>query len=156
MEHGKESPGARKPGMEDLLFGLFLIALAIFVYTATNSMNTGTAADMGPAYCPKAVSLLMGAFGGFFALRSFFIAGPKITPPFWRGLILIPLAAGVFALLMNVAGLLISAFLAMVIASMASKETRPLEVLVFSACMSTGCVLLFVKALALPAPIFPW
>lgn len=156
MEHGKESLKERKPGMEDLLFGLFLIALAVFAYSGTNNLGTGTAADMGPAYFPKAISIIMLCFGGFFAVRSFFRAGPVVTRPFWRGLILVPAAAGIFALLLEPAGLLIASFLAMTLVSLASRETRIFEVLVFNACMSVGVVLLFVKALALPARIFPW
>ncbi len=54
------------------------------------------------------------------------------------------------------AGLGLASFLAMVLASLASKETRLLEVILFSAAISAASVLLFVKALAMPVPIFPW
>lgn len=156
MDQGKESSEKSKPGMEDLLFGLFLVALSVFVYISTNRLSTGTAADMGPGYFPKAIAIAMFCFGGFFTIRSFFIPGEKVTLPFWRGFILIPAATGAFALLLNPAGLAIASFTAMVLVSLASKETRFIEVLIFSACISAGTVLLFVKALAMPAPIFPW
>ncbi len=145
-----------RPAMEDLLFGLFLAALAVLVFVATRKLSVGTAADMGPGYVPQAIAWGMVAFGVFFIAKSFVYPGEKIMPPHWRALILIPIAVGVFALLVRPAGLALASFLAMVVASLASKETRLLEVIIFSAAISAGSVLLFVKALALPVPIFPW
>ncbi|MBV5270781.1 MAG: tripartite tricarboxylate transporter TctB family protein [Afipia sp.] len=142
--------------MEDLLFGVFLVALAIGVFFATRKLQVGTAADMGPGYFPQAIAWGMVAFGAFFIAKSFVIAGDAIKPPHWRALILIPAAVAVFALLVRPVGLALASFLAMVVASLASKETRFIEVIAFSAAISTASVLLFVKALALPVPIFPW
>lgn len=145
-----------RPAMEDLLFGLFLAALAALVFVSTAKLSTGTAADMGAGYFPKAIAWGMVGFASFFIIKSFIIPGEKIIPPFWRGVILIPAAVGVFALLVNTAGLALASFLCMVIVSFASAETRLIEVLLFSAGVSAASVLLFVKALALPVPIFPW
>ena len=151
-------PDARKsrPAMEDLLFGVFLAGLAILVFVSTARLSTGTAADMGAGYFPKAIAWGMSGFATFFIIKSFIIPGEKILPPFWRGLILVPTAVGIFALLINTAGLALASFLSMVVVSLASKETRLIEVILFSAAISAASVLLFVKALALPVPIFPW
>ena len=149
-------PQKRRPAMEDLLFGVFLVALAIFVFFATRKLQVGSAADMGPGYFPQAIAWGMVGFGSFFIVKSFIIAGDTIKGPHWRALILIPAAVGVFALLIRPAGLAAASFLAMVVASLASKETRLVEVIAFSAAISAASVLLFVKALALPVPIFPW
>ena len=146
----------RRPAMEDLLFGVFLVALAIGVFVATRKLQLGTAADMGPGYFPQAIAWGLVAFGAVFIAKSFVIAGDPIRPPHWRALILIPAAVGVFALLVRPAGLALASFLAMVVSSFASKETRFGEVILFSAGISAASVLLFVKALALPVPIFPW
>ena len=146
----------RRPAMEDLLFGLFLAALAVMVFVATRKLQVGSAADMGPGYFPQAIAWGMLVFGVFFVGKSLVIPGDTILPPHWRALILIPLAVGVFAVLVMPAGLGLASFLAMVLASLASKETRLLEVIIFSAAISAGSVLLFVKALAMPVPIFPW
>ena len=45
---------------------------------------------------------------------------------------------------------------AMVVAAAASRETRWLETTLFAAALSAGAVLLFIKVLALPVPMFPW
>ena len=149
-------PPKRRPAMEDLLFGVFLLGLALFVFWATRKLQVGSAADMGPGYFPQAIAWGMVGFGTFFTAKSFVVAGDPIKGPHWRALILIPAAVGVFALLVEPAGLAIASFLAMVLSSLASKETRFVEVIVFSAAISAASVLLFVKALALPVRIFPW
>ena len=111
---------------------------------------------MGPGYFPKALALITFGFGLLFTIRSFFMPGPKIAAPHWRGLILVCLSTTLFAALLMSLGLLICSFLAMFIGSLASPETRLREVFLFSAAISGGTVLLFVKALAMPVPIFPW
>lgn len=142
--------------MEDLLFGLFLVALSATVFVATRRLQGGTASDMGPGYYPRTIAWCVLGFGAFFVGRSFVVPGTRIKGPHWRALILIPAAVAVFALLVNRAGLALASFLSMVVVSLASEETRFIEVIAFSAIVSAGSVLLFVKALSLPVPIFPW
>lgn len=155
MHQDHDVPKSR-PAMEDLLFGVFLIALAALVFVATRKLTVGTAADMGPGYFPMAIAWGTLGFGVYFSGKAFFVEGERIKPPHWRALILIPVAVAIFALLVMKGGLAIASFLAMVVASLASEETRFPEVLLFSAVISAGSVLLFVKALSLPVPIFPW
>ena len=154
MDHADSEKS--KPALADLLFGLFLAALAGVVFFATRKLPVGSAGDMGPGYVPQAIAWGTLLFGLFFAGKSFVVPGERILPPCWRPLILIPAAVGVFALLVMSAGLAIASFLSMLLASAASRETRPLEIVVFSLAISAGSVLLFVRALALPVPIFPW
>ncbi|MFT3963097.1 tripartite tricarboxylate transporter TctB family protein [Propionivibrio sp.] len=149
-------PEKRRPALDDLLFGVFLVALSLVVFASTRRLAVGTAADMGPGYVPLAIAWGMTAFGVFFIGRSCVTPGERILPPHWRALILIPLAVAVFALLVMKAGLAIASFLAMLVASAASAETRPVEIVVFSAVVSLASVLIFVRALALPVPILPW
>ena len=149
-------PAKRRPALEDLLFGVFLVALSILVFVSTRRLAVGTAADMGPGYVPQAIAWGTTAFGAFFIGKSLVVPGERILPPHWRALILIPLAVAVFALLVMKAGLAIASFLAMLVASAASAETRPVEIVVFSAVVSAASVLIFVRGLALPVPIFPW
>ncbi len=142
--------------MEDLLFGGFLVALSLTVFVATRKLQVGTASEMGPAYYPRAIAWCVMGFGVFFVGRSFVVPGARIKPPHWRALLLVPAAVAVFALLVNRAGLALASFLSMALVSLASEETRLVEVIAFSAVVSAGCVLLFVKALSLPVPICPW
>ncbi len=142
--------------MEDLLFGLFLVVLAAVVFVAARKLPVGSAADMGPGYVPRSIAWGTLVFGLCFIGKSFVVPGERILPPRWRPLILIPLSVAIFALLVMKAGLALASFLAMMVASAASEETRPMEIVVFSLAISAGSVLLFVRALSLPVPIFPW
>lgn len=150
------APRKCRPAPEDLLFGIFLIALSILVFVSTRRLGVGSAADMGPGYVPQAIGWGTMAFGVFFVGKAFVVPGERVLPPCWRPLILIPLAVAVFSLLVMKAGLALASFLAMGVASCASEETRPMEMLIFCLAVSAGSVLLFVRALALPVPIFPW
>jgi hypothetical protein len=141
---------------EDLFFGLFLLGVAILVFASTRKLLIGTANNMGAGYFPQAIAWGMTVFGVFFVAKSFMRPSEKVNAPYWRGLFLIILAVVVFSLLLMKAGLVLAAFLAMLIASAASKETRPVEIVVFSALMSAASALLFVWALSMPMPIFPW
>ena len=145
-----------RPGREDLFYGLFLIAVAAIVFLSTQNLTVGTPKEMGPGYFPRALAFITLGFGLLFSIRSFFLPGEKIVAPHWRGLVMVGLATTVFAALLMSLGLLITSFLAMFIGSLASSETRLREVFLFSAALSGGTVLLFVKALAMPVPIFPW
>ena len=52
--------------MADLLFGLFLVCLAIGVFWATRKLSVGSAAAMGPGYFPLAIAWGALGFGVFF------------------------------------------------------------------------------------------
>jgi hypothetical protein len=61
-----------------------------------------------------------------------------------------------FALMATTAGLMLASLVTVVVAGFASRETRFVENVLFGGAMAVGSVLLFVKALSLPVPIWPW
>lgn len=152
----QQGGGVRHVNLKDLLFGVFLIAVGIGTLVAIRKLTMGSAAEMGPGYVPRAVAIGLLAFGAAFAGRGFFATGGVIPVPAWRSFLVIPLAVAVFALTLNRLGLAVAAFAAMAVAAAASRETRWRETLPFAAAMAAGAVLLFVKLLALPVPMFPW
>lgn len=146
----------RHVDLQDLLFGLFLIAVGIGTLVAIRKLTMGSAAEMGPGYVPRAVAVGLLSFGALFAGRSFFAAGVRLEAPVWRSFLTVPLSIAVFALTLNRFGLAVASFGAMAVAAAASRETRWLETVLFAAALSAGAVLLFVKVLALPVSMFPW
>ena len=136
---------ARRTDWQDLLFGLFLIAVAAIALAATRTLSGGTAADMGPGYVPRAIAIIRG-------LRRPFVG---IAPVRLQPLLAITASVAVFALSATRFGLALSSFAAILIASLATREAKPIETLLFALGLSTAAVLLFVKALALPVPIWP-
>lgn len=140
---------------QDLLFGLFLVAVAAGTLVATRSLALGSAADMGPGYMPRAVALGLLGFGLFFCIRGARRAGPAIVPVQARPLLAILAAVGVFALTTQRLGLVIAAIATVIVASFASRESRLVETALFAVLLAGAAVLLFVKVLALPVPVWP-
>jgi hypothetical protein len=140
---------------QDLLFGLFLVAVAAGALIATRKLNVGHAADMGAGYMPRAVSLGLLAFGLFFCLRGVRRAAVAIEPVQLRPLLAILGAVGIFALTAERLGLAIVSMVTVVIAGFATREGRLRESIPFALLLSGAAVLLFIKVLALPVPVWP-
>lgn len=140
----------------DLAFGAFLVAVAAGTLFATRGLAGGTAADMGPGYMPRALALILLAFGLFFAGRGV-VRGPVgIDPVQLRPILGVGTAVGVFALLIESAGLALASFAAVLVAAGASRESRFFEVILFGLAITAAAVMLFIKALALPVSVWPW
>ncbi len=139
----------------DLLFGLFLVAVSAGALFATRNLNVGHAADMGAGYMPRVVSLGLLAFGLFFCGRGVRRAGLAIEPVQLRPLLAVLAAVGVFALTAEKLGLAIASVVTIVLASFATREARLRETVPFALLLSGAAVLLFIKVLALPVPVWP-
>jgi hypothetical protein len=141
--------------LQDLLFGLFLVAVAAGTLVATRKLAIGHAADMGPGYMPHVVALALMGFGLFFSGRGFWRMRVGIQPVQLRPLLAILASVGVFALTAERLGLAIASVAAVILASFATREWRLVETIAFAVVLSGAAVLLFVKLLGLPIPIWP-
>jgi putative tricarboxylic transport membrane protein len=159
---GPAGPGAlsgrpgRRGDWPDLLFGLFLVAVAAVALTATWKLRGGTASDMGPGYMPRAVALLLLGFGLVFSLRGLRKGGAGVEPVQARPALVVLAAVAIFAGTVESAGLALASLLTIVVAGFASREHRLLEGIVFGVALAAAAVPLFVKVLALPVPVWPW
>ncbi|AZO81797.1 MULTISPECIES: tripartite tricarboxylate transporter TctB family protein [unclassified Bosea (in: a-proteobacteria)] len=140
---------------QDLLFGTFLVAVAAGALYATRTLSVGHAADMGPGYMPRVVSLALFGFGLFFLGRSARGVAVTIEAVRLRPLLAVLAAVGVFALTAERLGLAIASVLTVLLAGLATRETRPLESIGFALLLSALAALLFIKVLALPVPLWP-
>jgi hypothetical protein len=141
--------------LQDLLFGLLLVAVAAGTLVATRNLTVGHAADMGPGYMPRVVALALMGFGLFFTGRGLCRMRVGIAPVQLRPLLAILASVGLFALTAERLGLAIASVLAVILASFATREGRLVETIAFAAVLSGAAVLLFVKLLGLPIPIWP-
>ena len=141
--------------LQDLLFGLFLVAVATGTLVATRNLAVGHAADMGPGYMPRVVALALLGFGLFFTGRGLWGTRRGIAAVELRPLLAILASVGVFALAAERLGLAIVSVVTVVFASFATREGRLLETVAFAVALSGAAVLLFVKLLGLPIPIWP-
>jgi len=148
--------GKRRINWPDLLLGAFLIAVAAITFAATSKLSLGNAANMGPRYMPYATAWIIMAFGVYFAASGLAKPFESILEPHARPVVGVLAAGSVFALLLMPLGLLVASTLAVVVAGFASADTRAIENLVFGVLIAGASVLLFVKALMLPVPVWPW
>lgn len=154
-QHESTTPG-RRGDWPDLLFGLFLVAVSAIALVATWKLRGGTGADMGPGYMPRAVALLLLAFGLVFGMRGLRRAGSKIDRVHLRPVLIVLGAVAIFAGTVEQFGLALASLATILVAGFASHEHRLLEGVLFGIALATASVLLFVKVLALPVPVWPW
>jgi Tripartite tricarboxylate transporter TctB family len=146
----------RRFDQPDLLFGVFLVMVAAGTFVAARHLAVGTAAEMGPGYMPRVVATGVLGFGLYFTGRGLIAPARRIDPVKLRPLVGILASVAVFAVLVVTAGLALASLATIVAAGFASSETRPLENIVFGTALAAAAVMLFVKALSLPVPIWPW
>ena len=81
--------------------------------------------------------------------------GPQIAKYHWRGPFFVSLSILCFAVAIRPLGLVVSAFVAFLVAGMGTLETRWKETIIVGICLTIGCSLLFPYALGLPLQLFP-
>lgn len=153
----------------DLGAGLFLIALGLIGYFGAIGLRFGQLTAVGPGLMPQSLSVLVGAFGIGLVISSFLSVGPRLERWHFRGPFFVLGAVLLFALTIRGStfsigglrldipqlGLAITGPLTVIVASLADKDTRPIEILIYTIVLTTVCVGLFKFLLRLPIPIFP-
>jgi Tripartite tricarboxylate transporter TctB family len=160
----------------DLAGGLFLIALAALGFAGGFNLPFGTLSGIGSGLLPKVVATLVAAFGVLLIANAFLFDGDQLEkwhlrgPVFVLGGVLVfamvirgsTLTLGGFAGLPAVGsikvpplGLIVAGPLAVIFSSLADKDTRAVEVVVFGVVMTLICGLMFKEMLNLPIPFDP-
>ena len=160
----------------DFAGGLFLLALAALGYAGGFTLPFGTLSGIGSGLMPKVVATLVAFFGVLLLLQSLVWQGDRLEqwhvrgPVFVLGAVLLfaavirgsALKLGGFAGLPVIAsftipplGLVVAGPLAVMFSSLADKDTRPIEVVVFAVLMTLVCGALFKELLNLPIPFDP-
>ncbi len=160
----------------DLAGGLFLVGLAALGLAGGFNLPAGTLSGIGSGLMPRAVALLVGAFGVLLVVQAFLFEGEILERWHLRGPVFVLGAVLVFAMLIRGStlnfggfagipvvasvkipslGLIVAGPLSVIICAFADKDTKPVEIIVFSVLMTLICGLLFKEALNLPIPFDP-
>ncbi|WP_051660825.1 tripartite tricarboxylate transporter TctB family protein [Bosea sp. 117] len=140
-----------------LYSGLLFIAFGIGFLVIGSGYEFGTARQMGPGYFPRVLSILLIALGAIVLLFERHAGEHKETPVSYRALLLIPLAAVVFAFSIRGAGIVPAVFVSALICSCASPELKARIVVLVAATLAVFSGAVFVKGLGLPIPLVgPW
>jgi hypothetical protein len=139
----------------DVQSGLVFIALAILTLWLSRGLRMGVAMRMGPGYLPTMLAYFLIAFG----LLTLFLGMRNPEPPterwYLRPLTAVLAALVVFALGIDALGLFATTALVVLVASVATPDSRPLEVVAIALGLAAFSTALFVKALSLPIPAWP-
>jgi ABC-type uncharacterized transport system permease subunit len=139
----------------DVQSGLLFIALAALILWLSSHLRMGTAMRMGPGYLPSLLSYLL--FGLGILTLALGVRNPATATERWylRPLLAVTAAIVVFAYGIADLGLFVTTVLLVMAASVATPESRPLEVAAVALGLASFSTALFVRALGLPMPAWP-
>lgn len=140
---------------KDFWAGLMFIAFGLFFVIGARNYQLGSAARMGPAYFPTLLGGLMAVVGGAVFLRSFVLKGEKMASFPLRLLFFITVSLLVFGYLLKPIGLVLALLCLVVMSAFAGHEFRLREALLLTLVLIALSVLVFVKGLGLPFPLWP-
>ncbi|MFM1880862.1 MAG: hypothetical protein RLZZ344_1096 [Pseudomonadota bacterium] len=139
---------------QDLVGGLGLMALGLFVVFYAQRYELGTLNRMGPGFFPVALGVILAILGFFIFLPALFRSGEKIQVDF------LPLACVLgslvaFALLLKSLGLVATAAIAAGIASLASPMSLRSR-LGLAIGIAAITYMVFILGLSMVIPVWPW
>jgi len=140
----------------DLVAGIFLFLAGVAGLIATWSLPTGTVARMGAGFWPQAVSLLLCMFGVGVAALSFTRKGELFELPPLRPYAAVFGAMVLFGLLFERIGMIPTVIVTMLVAGLASIETRWVQLSILAVVLAILSAVAFVRLLGLPLPVFWW
>jgi hypothetical protein len=141
---------------KDFWAGLMFVGVGLFfAIWAVVNYQMGSAVRMGPAYFPTVLGGLLAVLGLMVLAGSFAIAGPKVPTLHFRPLVLVLAACLAYGYLMKPLGLVLSTAVMVFVAALGGHEFRWKEVTVLATLLILFSVLVFVKGLTLPFPLWP-
>lgn len=139
----------------EICAGIFLLVLAAIGYYGALPLDTGSMSGVGSGMVPKAVAIGLVGFGIYLVVLGLTSDNERIDTFSFRGIVFVLGAILAFAATVRPFGLLVAGPISMLVSSLADRDTRPVEILVFTVFMTAGCYLLFKLALRLPIPLLP-
>jgi hypothetical protein len=132
-----------------LAFGLFFAVWAIVNY------QMGTAVRMGPAYFPTVLGGLLAFLGLVVLSMSVTVRGPAVDKFHFRPLLMILGANVAYGYAMKPLGLVLATAVLVFISAFGGHEFKWKEVALLYVFLIVFSVLVFVKGLTLPFPLWP-
>jgi hypothetical protein len=153
----------------DLAAGLLLVGIALVGIYGSLGLRFGQMTSVGPALMPRSVAVLVGVFGVGLVVTSLLSVGPRLErwhlrgPFFVLGSVLLfamtirgsTLTFGSLKIAIPQLGLAIAGPLTVLFASLADRDTKWVEILIFTVFLTIACVGMFKFLLRLPIPILP-
>jgi putative tricarboxylic transport membrane protein len=160
MSQGVESPRIEPPGRrfirnpQDFYGGLALMGLAAFALWAGKDLPGMRGFSFGPGTAPRLFAYMLLGLGAIIALVGLRTDG-HLERYAVRGPVLVTAAILFFAGSIRPLGLIISSFVAFLIASAGSKDVRWIEAIIAGIAITAFCAFLFPYVLNLPFQFWP-
>jgi hypothetical protein len=136
------------------LSGLMFLGIGAVAILIAQDYPMGSALRMGPGYFPIVLGGIMALFGVYELILGIMKSDPVKGNWSLRALILLPLAAVIFGIMMENFGF-IPALIALIFASAFSgNEFKFVEVLISAVVITAASVGVFIYGLGLPYPLF--
>jgi hypothetical protein len=144
----------RMRASQDIVAGAVIVTLAVAVLVALSRIPAAKYQVVGPDLFPRVCTYALMAGGIALLLRGFLRPGPAFAWPPLRGVVLVVLAVVSFGLIAPRFGFAVAGFLTIVVSGFATREVKPLSLIVFAIGMVTFSVVLFSYVLKVPMPAF--
>jgi len=156
MAEGQHA-GARKRirNPQDFFGGLALVAFALFALWAGSDLPGSRGFAFGPGTAPRIFAGLLVLVGAAIVIMGIITDGPPLEKYGFRGPVLFLASVIFFAATIRPLGLVITAFVTIMIAAGATNEVRWLQSLIWAAILTIFCVFLFIYGLKLPLQLWP-
>lgn len=141
---------------QDVIGGLVLVALGAAGLYYARGYALGTLSVIGPGYLPRAYCTILVVLGALLTVKGWLRPGATAGPVSIGPAALIMAALLVFALSIERLGLFVAVFATVLVSALASQQFRIVRTLVLAVVLSAGSVLLFIHALGLPIPVWPF
>ncbi|MGH8806675.1 MAG: tripartite tricarboxylate transporter TctB family protein [Noviherbaspirillum sp.] len=142
---------------KDFWSGVIYVLFGLAAVLIGQDYAMGTAGRMGPAYFPTILGSLLAIVGLIAIVRSMFSVGAAVEKFWIREALVITVAVLLFGVLVRGAGLVPAVLVLILLSAYASVKFRLLPSVLLAAGLAVFSVLVFVKALGLPMPVFgPW
>jgi hypothetical protein len=141
---------------KDFWAGLMFLGFgSLFSIWAMTHYKMGTALRMGPAYFPTLLGALLAFLGLVIFLQSLAVEGSKVPAFKLRPLSLILVGCLAYAYLMRPLGLVLATAALVFLSALGGSEFKLKEVALLYVVLIIFSVLVFVKGLTLPFPLWP-
>jgi Tripartite tricarboxylate transporter TctB family len=142
---------------KDFWTGIIFLSVGLAAVVIGQDYPMGTAGRMGPAFFPTILGSLLVLIGLVAVVRSLVREGEAVGKFHVREIVLILSAILLFGFLMRGAGLVPAVLLVVLLSAYASPQFRWGASLLLALALAVFSVVVFVKLLGLPMPVFgPW
>ena len=140
---------------KDFWAGLMFIGFGVFFMVVSRNYQMGSAVRMGPAYFPSVLGGIMAVLGGIVLFQSLIVKGAPFPKLSFKPIFYISLALILFGYLLKPLGFILALVLMVFVSAFGGHEFKAKEVGILTVVLIIFSVLVFVKGLTLPFPLWP-